>query len=108
MVYRQVAVKGGQDVRFSNETDNVKLRDQLLQCPDADLAKAVHRALGVRVENITVVDLLKEIETLAVIKQSNNVNILTMLKSKQERDEPVRQFAARLRGFAAVCDLAAL
>ena len=61
-----------------------------------------------RVKNITVTDLLKEIETLAVIKQSNNVNILAMLKLKQERDEPVRQFAARLRGLAAVCDLAAL
>ena len=50
-----------------------------------------------------MVDLLEEIETLAVIKQSDNVNILAMLKSKQERDEPVRQFAARLRGLAAVC-----
>ena len=106
--FRQFKVKWGQYVRSSNETDDVKLRDQLLQCPDADLAKAVHRALGMRVENITVVDLLKEIETLAVIKQSNHVNILAMMKSKQERDEPVRQFAARLRGLAAVCDLAAL
>ena len=61
-----------------------------------------------RVENITVGDLLREIETLAVIKQSNHVNILAMMKAKQERDEPVRQFAARLRGLAAVCDLAAL
>ena len=106
--FRQFKVKWGQYVRSSNETDDVKLRDQLLQCPDADLAKAVHRALGMRVENITVVDLLKEIETLAVIKQSNHVNILAMMKSRQERDEPVRQFAARLRGLAAVCDLAAL
>ena len=106
--FRQFKVKWGQYVRASNETDDVKLRDQLLQCPDTELAKAVHRALGMRVENITVVDLLKEIETLAVIKQSNHVNILAMMKSKQERDEPVRQFAARLRGLAAVCDLAAL
>ena len=30
-----------------------------------------------------------------------------MIKSKQERDEPVRQFSARLRGLAAVCYLAA-
>ena len=78
--FRQFKVKWGQYVRSSNETDDVKLRDQLLQCPDADLAKAVHRALGVRVENITVADLLEEIETLAVIKQSDNVNVLAMLK----------------------------
>ena len=79
----QFKVKWCQYFRSSNETDDIKLRDQLLQCTYADLAKAVHRALGVRVENITMADLLKEIETLAVIKQSNNVNILAMLKSKQ-------------------------
>ena len=53
-------------------------------------------------------NLLREIETLAVIKQSNHVNILAMMKSKQERDEPVRQFAACFYGLAAVCDLPAL
>jgi hypothetical protein len=52
-----------------------------------------------------VTDLLKEIEVLAVVRQSNNVNTLAMISAKQERDEPVRQFAARLRGLAAVCDL---
>ena len=106
--FRQFKVQWEQYVRASNETDQVKLRDQLLQCPDTDLKKAVHRALGVKVTTINVADLLKEMETLAVIKQSNHVNILAMIKSKQERDEPVRQFAARLRGLAAVCDLAAV
>jgi hypothetical protein len=52
-----------------------------------------------------VKDLLKEIEVLAVVRQSNNVNTLAMISAKQERDEPVRQFAARLCGLAAVCDL---
>ena len=50
-------------------------------------------------------DLLKEIETLAVVRQSNHVNTLALMTAKQERDEPIRQFAARLRGLAAVCDL---
>ena len=62
-----------QYVRASNEVDPVKLRDQLLHCPDEALKKAVDRALGDRVENITVVDFLKEIETLAVARQSNHV-----------------------------------
>ncbi len=104
--FRQFKQQWDRYVRASNETDEVRLRDQLLQCPDTDLKKAVHRALGARVENITMVNLLREIETLAVVKQSNHVNILAMIKSKQERDEPVRQFAARIRGLAAVCDLA--
>ena len=49
-------------------------------------------------------DLLKEIEKLAVVRQSNHVNSLALMTAKQERDEPVRQFAARLRGLGAVCN----
>ena len=41
-----------------------------------------------------------------MIKQSNHVNILAMIKSKQEQEEPVLQFAARICGLAAVCDQA--
>merc|ERR1711888_98879 len=105
--FRQFKIQWDQYVRASNETNDVRLRDQLLQCPDTDLRKVMHRALGVRVTTINMADHLTEIETLAVIKQSNHVNILAMIKSKQEQDEPVRQFSARLRGLAAVCDLAA-
>ena len=50
-------------------------------------------------------NLLEEIETLAVVRQSNHVNMLALMTAKQERDEPVRQFAARLRVLEAVCDL---
>ena len=88
--FRQFKCQWDQYIRAANETDEVRFRDQLLQCPDADLKKAVHRALGVRVETINMADLLKEIETLAVIKQSNHFNILAMIKSKQEQDKPVR------------------
>jgi hypothetical protein len=74
-------------------------------CPDETLRSALHKALGDRIDTISVTDLLKEIEVLAVVRQSNNVNTLAMISAKQERDEPVRQFTARLRGLAAVCDL---
>ena len=43
-----------------------------------------------------------------MVRQSNNINTLAMMTVKQERDEPVRQFAARVRGLAAVCDLSVL
>ena len=65
--FRQFKIQWDQYVRASNETDDVMLRDQLLQCPDTDLRKAIHRALGIRVATINVADLLTEIETLAVI-----------------------------------------
>ena len=80
----------------------MKLRDRLLHCHDGALKKAVDRALGDRVDS--VVNLLKEIERLAMVRQSNHVNIPALMTAKQERDEPVRQFPARLRGLGAVCD----
>ena len=81
-----------------NVTDDAKLRDNLMHCTE----KAMHRALCVRVETIKVADLLREKETIAVLKQSKHVNILGMLKSKQERAEPVRHFDAQLHGLAAI------
>ena len=91
--------------RASGESDEAKLRDQLMYCPDEALRKHVSRSLGARVDTITEVDLLKEIEMLAVERQSNLVNIVALMSATQERDEVVRKFVARLRGLAAVCDL---
>jgi hypothetical protein len=81
------------------------LKDQLTNCPNETLRGALYKALGDRIDTISLPDLLKEIEELVVVRQSHNVNTLAMISAKQEREEPVRQFAARLRGLAAVCDL---
>ena len=43
--FRQFKQQWDRYVRASNETDEVRLRDQLLQCPDTDLRKAMHREL---------------------------------------------------------------
>ena len=93
------------DILSNDETNDVKLRDQLLHCPDEALKKALDRALGDRVDFISVEDLLVEMAMLAVVTQSNHVNTLALMTAKKERDELVRQFATRLRGLAAVCDL---
>jgi hypothetical protein len=97
--------KWEQYVRSSNEEDGDKLKDQLTNCPDETLKGALYKALGDRIDTISVTDLLKAIEELAVVRQSNNVNTLAMITAKQEREEPVRQFAARLCGLATVCNL---
>jgi hypothetical protein len=52
-----------------------------------------------------VANLLEEIKMLAVVRLSNHINTLALMTAKQARDEPVRQFAARLCGLAAVCNL---
>ena len=61
--------------------------------------------VGDRIKTIKEVDLLLEIEKLAVEKQSNLVHTVALMSATQERDEGVRQYVARLRGLAAVCDL---
>jgi hypothetical protein len=58
------------------------LKDQLTNCPDDSLRSALRSALGDRINNISVDDLLKEIEVLAVVRQSNNVNTLAMISAK--------------------------
>ena len=83
--------------------ENSELRDQLFSCPDENLRTALYRTE--KLSTIIVAGLLDGIKKLAVVGQSNNVNTLALVIAKQERDEPVRQFAARLRGLAAVCDL---
>ena len=82
--------KWAQYVRSSNEKDKTKLKDQLTNCPNDSLRNALYKALGDRIDTINVEDLMKEIEELAVVRQSNNVNTLAMITAKQERDEPVR------------------
>ena len=89
----------------SGVSDTALIRSQLLCCPEEELQQQLSRILGNRLDTITETDLLKEIETLAVEKQSNLVNMVGLLSAVQDRDEPVRQFVARLRGLAAVCEL---
>ena len=75
----------------SIETNDVKLRDHMLHCPDEALKKALDRARGDKVDSISVADLLEEIKSLAVVRQSNQVNTLALMTAKQERDEPIHQ-----------------
>jgi hypothetical protein len=91
--------------RFLGEADADKLRDQLMYCPDDALRKHVSKSLGESADTITEADLLKEIEKLAVERQSNLINTVALMSATQERDEGIRQFAARLRGLVAVCEL---
>jgi hypothetical protein len=59
--------KWEQYVRSSNEKDGNKLKDQLKNCPDGTLRSALYNAMGDRIDTISVMDLLKEIEVLAVV-----------------------------------------
>ena len=52
----------------SGEKDNSVLRDQLLQCADEDLRKIIHRNLGSRQNQITLEEMMNQLEIVAVDK----------------------------------------
>ena len=46
-------------------------------------------SLGTRADTISLSDLLEEVKTAAVEKQSEMLNQVRLMEAKQERDEPV-------------------
>ena len=82
-----------------HDSDPGRILNQLLECLDEALRKHVCSMVGDRIKTIKEVDLLLEIEKLAVEKQSNLVHTVALMSATQERDEGVRQYVARLRGL---------
>ena len=78
---------------------------QLLECLDPNLRRDVtQNAVGpTPIEEFTEVNLLAAIRALAVREENPKVARVTLSRMVQDRGEPVRSFAARLRGQAEVC-----
>jgi hypothetical protein len=79
---RGAAFRGGADKvhlskeppdQLSNEEDGHKFKDQLTNCPDDTLRSALYKAMGDRIDTISVTDLMQEIKVLAMMGQVNNV-----------------------------------
>jgi hypothetical protein len=87
-----------------NQTDSI-LRDQLIECAEDSLKKTLFDTIGERWDTISSMDLLTEMEVVAVEKQSDMLNEVRLMEAKQDRNEPVRQFLARLRGLATICSM---
>ena len=84
-----------------------KLKDrdivfQLLECTEDDLRKDLARTYGSLVGE-TEDTVLQNIKTLAVRAENLMVARVQLQNIHQDRDEPVRNFCARLRGHAGVC-----
>ncbi len=76
---------------------------QLLECCDEGLRKDLTRTFGA----LTLKDertILTNIKSLAVRQENIMVARVQLQQMRQDRDEPVRAFAARLRGQAGVCN----
>ena len=78
---------------------------QLLECCDSKLRRDVTRnEVGpLPVEEMSEEDLLKAIRALAVKEENPKVARVALSRMTQDRGEPIRAFAARLRGQAEVC-----
>ena len=82
-----------------NDSDTVF---QLLECCDEELRKDLTRTYGALASSGEET-VLKNIKTLAVRKENVMAARVKLQQMRQDRDEPVRAFAARLRGQAGVC-----
>ena len=75
---------------------------QLLECCDDTLRKDITRTFG-SLSSSDESTVLDSIKTLAVRQENIMVARVQLQQMHQDRDEPVRAFAARLRGHASVC-----
>ena len=75
---------------------------QLLECCDENLRKDLARTYG-SLSSQTEKNVIDYIQNLAVKKENIMVARHDFHIMQQDRDEPVRNFAARLRGQAAIC-----
>ena len=90
--YKQATRLDGPDVVF-----------QLLECCDENLRKDLTRTFGA-ISASDEATVLGNIKSLAVRQENIMVSRVQLQQMRQDRDEPVRAFAARLRGQAGVCN----
>ena len=76
---------------------------QLLECCDEALRRDLTRLSGGTLSTQSEATVLASMRSLAVREENTMVARLQLHNMTQDTDEPVRNFAARLRGQAAVC-----
>ena len=76
---------------------------QLLECCDEQLKKDLARSAGTALTQKHEDDVLAAIKSLAVREENTMVARVTLNDMKQERDESIRSFGARIRWQAIVC-----
>jgi hypothetical protein len=76
---------------------------QLLECCDEQLRKDLTRSAGGSLTNKNEADILAAIKKLAIRQENIMVARVTLHNMRQDRDEPIHAFGARLAGQAGVC-----
>lgn len=75
--------------------------DQLWACCSPELERSIYRTGGNEATEATLMESMKK---MSVKRQNTLVNIVTFLGLGQDADEPVKHYAARLRGQASICN----
>jgi len=88
------------DYKFATKLAGKELIIQLLECCDENLRKDLTRAQG---GTLPEADALAAIRQLAVREEKTMVARVALHNMRQERDETVRSFGARLQGQANIC-----
>ena len=76
---------------------------QLLECCNEQLCKDLTRNAGGTLTGMTEEEVFVAMKKLAVREENTMVARVTLHNMRQDRDEPVRAYGARLRGQASVC-----
>ena len=76
---------------------------QLLECCDDQLRKDLTRNAGGSLCGKPIAEVLDAIKQLAVREENVMVARVALHNMRQDRDEPIRSYCARLRGQAGVC-----
>jgi hypothetical protein len=76
---------------------------QLLECCDEALRRDLTRTTGGKSTRKAVDDVLAAIRKLAVREENTMIARVTLHNMRQDRNESVRNFGARLRGQADIC-----
>ena len=76
---------------------------QLLECCEEDLRKDLTRCAGGSLTNKTETEVLEAIQQLAVRQENTMVARVALYEMRQDHEEPVRSYGARIRGQANIC-----
>lgn len=88
--------------KTATQITGTDIRVQLLECCDDHLRRDLHRSNN-NIEILDEANVLKAIRSLAVREENTMVSRVNLHKMRQDRDEPVRTYAARLAGQAEIC-----
>ena len=76
---------------------------QLLECCDDQLRKDLTRNAGGTLTEMAENELFAAMRRLAIREENTMVVRVTLHNMRQDRDEPIRAYGARLRGQASIC-----